>query len=414
MSRFLRRMPLTRLLALLAAIIAVGVAGTALASTLGGPTPPSKPLAQAIHDALSGPRVQGISAHVQLVNRLLEGVNIQSPEGGGGASNPLLSGGSGRVWLASDGKARLELQSEKGATQIVWDGSALSIYQASANTLYTYTPPAAKESEGATGSGSAPSGSSAVPSVAKIQEAITRLMGHVNVSGALPTDVGGQPAYAVRISPQKNGGLVGAAELAFDANHGLPLRLAVYAKGDSTPVLELAATEISYEPVPASTFTLELPEGVKKTTIKPPSSSGSGENSGGHPQLNANTTGLAAVQAKVPFKLQAPTTLAGMERHQVRLIEASGHDAALICYGEGLGGIVVIESAGKEGSGEGGESGSNSSSPIQLPKVTINGAKASELPTALGTILQFQSGGIDHLLAGSVMPSVLESAARGL
>ena len=34
---------------------------------------------------------------------------------------------------------RLELQSEKGDTQIYYDGHTVSIYDASSNTLYRYT-----------------------------------------------------------------------------------------------------------------------------------------------------------------------------------------------------------------------------------------------------------------------------------
>ena len=41
----------------------------------------------------------------------------------------------------------------------------------------------------------------------------------------------GQPAYTVRIAPKHDGGLLGAAELAWDAARGVPLRVAVYAAG---------------------------------------------------------------------------------------------------------------------------------------------------------------------------------------
>ena len=71
---------------------------------------------------------------------------------------------------------RLELQSEKGDTQIYYDGHTLSMYDASTNTLYRYTP-SAQEGEGEgwsdSSSGASGSGSDAheVPSVAKIEEA---------------------------------------------------------------------------------------------------------------------------------------------------------------------------------------------------------------------------------------------------
>ncbi|HEV7944127.1 MAG TPA: hypothetical protein VGP17_15160 [Solirubrobacteraceae bacterium] len=411
MSSLLRRLPLPRLLLLCATAVAVGIGCTALASALGNdPKPAPKPLAQAIHDALTAPNLEGFSARVSLTNHLIEGANIQGQEPGGGSSSPLLSGGEGRVWIAADGRIRLELQSEKGATELLYDGSTTTLYQASSNTLYQYTPPA-RQGERSSQQTAADSGH--VPSVAEIQEAITHLMGHADLSGAVPTDVGGQPAYAVRISPARNGGLVGGAELAWDATHGVPLRLAIYAKGQSAPVLALTATDVSYGPVPSSVFSLSLPAGVKTTKIAPPKGGADGQHEGhqGRPHVNATTTGVAAVQAKLPFTLQAPATLAGMSRHEVRLVEVDGHDAALASYGEGLGGIIVVESQAKQGVGSQTEEGS---SPLTLPHVSINGAKATELPTALGTLLSFSSSGVDHLLVGSVTPSVLQTAARGL
>ena len=225
----------------------------------------------------------------------------------------------------------------------------------------------------------------------------------------------------MRISPRSDGGLIGGAELAWDASHGVPLKLAVYAKEQATPVLELSATDVSYGPAPSSVFSLSLPPGVKRTEIGPvgASSAQSDQRIGAahDPRIDASITGLAAVQAKLPFTLQAPATLAGMSRHEVRLIQSDGHDAALISYGEGLGGVVVIESAvsaGKATAEEGSSSPPEGSPGQGLPQVSIGSAKASELPTALGTLLRFESGGIDHILAGSVTPSALQAAARSL
>ena len=52
------------------------------------------------------------------------------------------------------------------------------------------------------------------------------------------------------IGPKHDAGLLGSAELAWDAVRGVPLRVAVYARGNSTPVLELKATNVSYGAVP--------------------------------------------------------------------------------------------------------------------------------------------------------------------
>ena len=50
----------------------------------------------------------------------------------------------------------------------------------------------------------------------------------------------------MRIAPKDDGGLLGAGELAWDAVKGVPLRAAVYAQDAAEPVLELAATDVSF------------------------------------------------------------------------------------------------------------------------------------------------------------------------
>src|SRR5262245_18118564 len=70
----LRRLPLSRLLLLCALVLVLGGSLTALALALGtGPTPKAKPLAEAVHDALAAPPVEGFSANVTLTNHLIEG-----------------------------------------------------------------------------------------------------------------------------------------------------------------------------------------------------------------------------------------------------------------------------------------------------------------------------------------------------
>ncbi len=143
-SNFLRRLPLSRLLLLCATVVVVGIGATALAGALGtGPVPPPKPLAQAVHDALAAPAVDGVSARIQLTDHLLEGANLasQGGVGGGAASSPLLTGADGRLWISGSGQVRLELQSEEGDTQILYDGHTITLYDAASNSLYRYTPP---------------------------------------------------------------------------------------------------------------------------------------------------------------------------------------------------------------------------------------------------------------------------------
>jgi outer membrane lipoprotein-sorting protein len=378
MSNLLRRLPLSRLLLLCGMVVAIGVGATALASALSvGPTPPPKPLADAVHDALTAAPVEGVSAQIQLTNHLLEGANLAS--GGGEASqltsSPLLSGASGRLWISKEGHVRLELQSEKGDTQVYYDGQTLSMYDASTNTLYRYTPP--KEGEGeeswsgssADTSDSGPNAHHEVPSVAKIEEAIAHLSNHADVSGATPTDVAGQAAYTVRVSPKEGGSLLAGAELSWDAVHGVPLRTAVYSTESAAPVLELAATSISYGPVEASVFEFTPPANAKVEEVvlpKPGEHRGSASQDGEHEHPKVTT------------------------------------------HGSGPGTIAVLEGKAKAGSSQ------TSPLPEGLQQVKIDGTVASELPTELGTLLSFERSGVRYLIAGAVPPSAVEAVAKGL
>src|SRR4051812_34801917 len=242
--RFLRRISTRRLVTLCTTIVAVAVAGAAiaLAATAGGPTPPPKPLARAIHDALAAPPVQGVSARIRFTNHLIDKSSL------GEGADPLLTGATGRLWASREGTLRIELQSDGGAgdSQILVDKTRFTIYDAGAKTVYRGTLPQHR--------GSHEQHAHRVPTVRAIQRELTRLMGDVTLSGARPGDIAGRPAYTVRITPKRDAGLLGAAELAWDATTGVPLRAAVFAKGDTSPVLELKATDISYGRVAASTF----------------------------------------------------------------------------------------------------------------------------------------------------------------
>jgi hypothetical protein len=173
----------------------------------------------------------------------------------------------------------------------------------------------------------------------------------------------------VRVSPRENGGLIAGAELSWDATHGAPLRAAVYSTSSSSPVIELAATEISYGPVESSTLDFTPPANAKIEEVTLPQKHAS--------EASDNPSG--------------------------------GDKPHVTTSGKGLGAIALLEGPVKAGDKE-----STSAELENLPKVNINGTSASELPTQLGTLLTFERAGVRYLLAGSVTPGAIEAFARGL
>ena len=376
--RFLRTASTTRLLAAISAVLVAVSAGAAIAVAAVGSGPVARPapLADAVHTALAAPRVTGVSADITFTDNLIDSTDFT-----GQATDPLLQGASGRLWIAP-GRLRIELQAGDGDAQIIVDHRSWFISDPAQNVVYEGTLPAGE---------TVMTHAHAIPTVAQISRAITRLMGAVNLSGAQPTDVAGQAAYRVTISPRGGGGLVGSVGLAFDAVRGVPLAFDVYARGDATPVLGLTATDISYGVVSPSDFAVSPPTGAKIIDLGAPHATAVA-----HAGPQAPVSGVAAVSARLPFTVSAPARLAGRSRHAVRLL---GSDSALIAYGAGLGAIAVIESPAGSSTRD---PASTPAGGLSLPTRSVDGASATVLTTPLGTVLHVTRGGVSDTVLGSM------------
>jgi outer membrane lipoprotein-sorting protein len=404
--KFIRTVSTGRLLATVVGLLVAVAAGTAIAVAASGPgpVPAPKPLAAAVHKALSAAPVTGITADISFTNHL-----IDSSDFTGDHADPVLQGATGRLWLSNDHRLRLELQSDNGDAQVVVNQRSFWISDPSSHTVYKGTLP--KEKADA----KAKSADNTIPSLAMLQTDLNRLRKHVNVSGATPSDVAGQASYTVSVSPKHDGGLLGQAQLAWDAIRGVPLRIAIYAKNNSSPVLELKATNISYGKVAASNFTVSPPAGSKVVTISTAGKGAAGAEvakaARAHGRRHAELSGVGAVSRHLPFRLSAPRSLVGLPRNSVHLLNWGGKPAALVTYGQNLGGIAVIEQAARAGSAN---QASGDARGLSLPTVSIHGATGQELDTALGTMLRFTRQGVAYTVIGSVPSTAADAAARGL
>jgi hypothetical protein len=169
--------------------------------------------------------------------------------------------------------------------------------------------------------------------------------------------------------------------------------VAVYARGNSNPVLELVATDISYGAVDTSNFAIKPPADAHVVNVA---------TGGGGKQDRAKGRAVR----KLPFKVSAPTTLAGRKRSGVRVLHGN---AALVSYGHNLDGLLVVEKAAKKP-----ESQAGGRSHLDFPTVDVNGATAKVIDTPLGSVVTFQRNGVQYTVLGSVHAAVTEAAARGL
>lgn len=370
-----------------AGLVALAVVCAVAVAALTGGAPPAEPLDQAISAALAGPPPAGITADISFENHLFDAGGLGSIPG-----VSLLAGASGRLWIASDGHVRLDLQSSQGEVEIADDGSTLTLYDVASGTAYELALPAAPSASGA-----APT----PPTLTQIDGVLSALARYADVSAPTPGTVAGEPAYTVTVTPIVSGGTAPSATISFDASTGVPLQFALQAAGSSTPALALTVTSIAYGPVAASDVGLTLPAGV---TVVPVSLS----ELSALAALAQPATGLAAVSAAVPFTLAAPATLAGLPRGDVRAVGSGAAAAALISYGAGTQRLQVLEIA----------SGALGGVPSQLldllPGASVGGASAHELVTSFGTVLGFSRGGVSYTLVGSLDQADTESAAEAL
>jgi hypothetical protein len=403
-NRFLRTAPTRSLLAAIAGVLVAvgGGAAIAVAATSGGPVPAPASLASAVHGAVTAPQVPGFSADISFTNNLIGASELQG-------TDPLLQGGSGHIWVSNNGDLRVELYGDNGDPEIVVAGGSWWISDPMLKTVYQGTIPA-QPADKTSAKQHAP------PSVGQIQAVINRLAQHLTLSGAQPTDTGGQPTYTVTLSPKTPGGLIGKIQAAWDAAHGVPLQFAIFARHDSNPVLELSASNVSYGPIDSSVFGLSKPSGYHTVSVATPKASKAEKANKGKKHAKP-ITGVNAVARQLKFKLAAPSSLAGLRRQSVSLTGEKGHRGALLVYGQGLGSVLVMQqptSAAGARQVQLSTSNGEHQRGIVLPTFSVHGATAQELDTALGSFVRFTSGGVTYTLLGSVDSRTARAAARGL
>ena len=184
--RHLRTASTTRIVTLLAAVVALVLsAGFAQAALTRTPSPTRSRSTARSSTRSTRPTVSGVSARVTFTNGLLPTGSLPD-----GAVSPLAEGAEGRLWVAGDGRMRLELQSAAGDAQIVAGEDRVTIYDSSSETAYVlpikHQEP--KEHEPAT--------------LAGVRNGLDRLAETWSLSGAQPTSTAGRPTYTVRSRPR--------------------------------------------------------------------------------------------------------------------------------------------------------------------------------------------------------------------
>ena len=368
----------------LAAVMAAALTVTAYALTRSSERPPKRPLAVAIHNALTAKDVSGVRAQFTISQHLIPGASSL-------LDGALLGGAHGTIWASGD-RVRLVVRSQLGRVEAGFDGRAVTLYAPNRHAAYRVAVPHH-------GGDTASRNHGSPPSLADIRRTLSELGRTLDISGAVPGNVAGRPAYTVRISARHDSGLIGPLALAWDAAHGTPLRVALYPRGASQPAIELQVTHIRYGKLAAGDTAVRMPAGTHVTAVELPTRAELR-----HAVDNARSDGHSSA---APPSAAAPATAAGLPRTVARSFSRSGARGLLAVYGRGLGSVVVIE---RQASGEAAARSDGS----LFPSIRINGARGSQLVTTLGTIVSFRRGGTEFVVLGARQPSTIIAVARAL
>ncbi|BCY07818.1 sigma-E factor regulatory protein RseB domain-containing protein [Actinoplanes sp. L3-i22] len=288
------------------AVVVIGggaAAGTIVASA--DPSLPDRSAAQLLVD-LQSANPAGLSGTVvQSADLGLPGIaglasSLGASAGGGNGLTSLISGSNtARVWYAGQDKVRFALQGTQGETDVIRNGSDVWQWSSSENT--------GTHLKLSGDAASAPEHSlpGALPSTP--QQAADTALASIDATTKVQTTgaakVAGRDAYELVLSPRDTASMVGQVRLAIDAEHHIPLRVEVYAKGAAKPAVRVAFDSISFDVPDAEQFKFNPPPGAKIDEAGAPSAdsprSGSDKKVIPHPSGSAPAKPSKGAESKV-------------------------------------------------------------------------------------------------------------------
>jgi outer membrane lipoprotein-sorting protein len=244
-----------------AAIAPVVVAGAVAVPLVASATPPDLPTrsAQQVLELVAKAKdLDGFSGTVRQTSDL--GLPSLPTTGAGTdtdtASALELLGGdhTARISVAGDAKERIAVLDPSAERDVIRNGRTVWVWNSKTNSATKVT---------ATGTAERPDAATTTSPA----ELASRLLAEVAPSTSVTVDraqtVAGRDAYTLVLEPRTTATTVGSVRIAVDATTGLPLDVAVIARGASSPAFETGFTDISYAVPAASTFVFTPPADAK-------------------------------------------------------------------------------------------------------------------------------------------------------
>ena len=228
------------------------------------------------------------------------GSGAGSASGAGDAASiiELLTGDhTAKVYVDGPSKQRVQVIDQLAERDVIRNGSDVWLYTSTGTKVTHVTLPdrsTAKSPDNRRPDPDATTGAATTPSQLA-QRFLTAVDPSTSVTLGDPVKVAGRDAYDLVLTPKTDATLVGSVSIAVDGTTGIPLRVQVDARGQSTPAFAIGFSEFSTATPSASVFAFTPPKGATVTEQSP---SGLGEKkapSGAHQKPTVTGSGWDAI-----------------------------------------------------------------------------------------------------------------------
>ena len=197
-----------------------------------------------------------------------EGAATESSTGGLTTALELLSGSHDfRVYVGGENQSRVQIKDRMAERDMIHNGSDVWLYDSSSNaaTHMSFPPDLAATAEAKVAElrSQLPTDLSTPAQLA--ERFLAELDPSTTVSVGTDTRVAGRSVYQLVLTPKTADTLVASVSIAVDSVTGLPLKVTVLAKGQSTPALQVGFTAIDFEAPNVALFNFVPPVGAAVT-----------------------------------------------------------------------------------------------------------------------------------------------------
>lgn len=243
------------------AVTAAVVAALQIPSAQASPNLPSRTPAQLLASVSTDAKVPPMTGTV--VETASLGLP-QLPQTGNATSVTSLLTGSHtmKVYYQDSKHYRLSIPQPSSETDVIADGSKVSVWDSSSNSVTEFPQSAHK---------------AAAPKTPQTpltpQQAANQVLAAVGkttvVSDQANVMVAGEPSYQLVLAPKDSRSLVGRVVIAIDGKYGVPLRVQLFAKGASSPAFQVGYTALQWVTPDPSNFSFTPPHGASVDVVNP-------------------------------------------------------------------------------------------------------------------------------------------------